>query len=351
MQFSKAIFSSPLEAAALNPDNWDDVFAELLAEQASDFEATISFYRRPSHATGHRASVSVRRKPECAPVSRLDIPASIEASGPGGGSPRAKLSSPVVEFRCDDEDYGLVATSANRDCLDFIERKLRAMRDGVEFAVKVNRRLLSAPVSLSWPRAILNELSDPAFILTAEGIVEWQNCASSHEGWAEVYTSAPGKPLALLHSTEHASLKSVLASFGDGGVQPAAYVKIQTAHSNKTALMVLKTIEPSFPFSTPWIELFRPRPAVICVLRGWDSKPKLSASSLRQLYELTAKEAELAVGIANGESLRDYAARTGVTFETARWHSKKVMQKMDCRKQQDLLNTLLYRNALFSILE
>jgi len=85
------------------------------------------------------------------------------------------------------------------------------------------------------------------------------------------------------------------------------------------------------------------------VLRAKDSRPSLSFQSLRDLYSLTLKEAELAIALAQGETLRTYANRTGVAFETARWHSKKLMQKMACRSQQEILHALLYTNALFSI--
>lgn len=51
------------------------------------------------------------------------------------------------------------------------------------------------------------------------------------------------------------------------------------------------------------------------------------------------------------EAPRDYGDRTDVSFETVRWHAKRVMQKMDCAKQQDVMYTLLYRNALFSVLD
>lgn len=70
-----------------------------------------------------------------------------------------------------------------------------------------------------------------------------------------------------------------------------------------------------------------------------------AAGTLRTRYELTVKEAELAMALATGHSLRDVAARRGVSFYTARNQLTAVFDKTGCRRQQDLVRLLTTRRA------
>lgn len=52
---------------------------------------------------------------------------------------------------------------------------------------------------------------------------------------------------------------------------------------------------------------------------------------------LTPAEARLAVALAGGMGLAEYAAQAGITIGTARWTAKQAMEKAGCRRQSELV--------------
>ncbi len=256
--------------------------------------------------------------------------------------------NPVIEFTIDNDLYGVRATCAGPRA-DLLRRKILEVKDEIVYSIKVNRALLSPKTCFCATCSVLERLQDPAFKLTLDGVVNWQNETAAAGHWREVYSAGLGKPFTLHQDCEQVSLRAALADLSAAPDIPARLLPISVPSHSASAIMALR-IERSRPFASPWVELFQPPPQAVAVIRGPDSKPNLSPATIRHLYGLTAKEAELAIAMAQGESLRNFADRTGVTHETARWHSKRVMQKMDCARQQDVMFALLYRNALFSIL-
>lgn len=69
------------------------------------------------------------------------------------------------------------------------------------------------------------------------------------------------------------------------------------------------------------------------------------AKALRASYGLTAAEAELALALAAGDSLRAVAARRGVSINTVRNQLSAVFDKTGCRRQQDLVRLLTTRGT------
>jgi DNA-binding CsgD family transcriptional regulator len=327
-----------LTEAALNPDLWTIVFHWLLLH-SDDSEAELTLYRQTAEEPQRTAvAVKVRQGPNVPPEHAV-----IATDGAG-------LKAPVIEFRADNQLFGVAATGAEAENR-LLRQKIVELKDEIARAVRVNCALLSPQVSLGGMRAVLGRLKDPAFKLTLDGAVAWQNEAASAERWRPVFSTGLGKPLTLHQDDGRAALRSALADLASAPDLPARHFPVAIPEHAHGAIMAVKGVQPAPPFSSVWVELFKPAPEAIVVLRTWDSKPNLSPSAIRQLYGLTAKEADLAIAMAHGESLKDYAERKGVSHETARWHSKRVMQKMDCGKQQDVMFALLYRNALFCILD
>ena len=64
---------------------------------------------------------------------------------------------------------------------------------------------------------------------------------------------------------------------------------------------------------------------------------RTSEQRLRQQYRLTPAETALALAIAAGSTLREYAERRGVSIGTVRFQMKQVLAKTDCRRQSDLV--------------
>lgn len=61
---------------------------------------------------------------------------------------------------------------------------------------------------------------------------------------------------------------------------------------------------------------------------------------LRRYYGLTPAETALALAVAGGAALRDYADERGVTVGTVRFQMKQVLAKTECRRQTDLVRLI-----------
>ena len=326
-----------IEEAALNLDLWTDVFRALIAGKENPVEVTL--YRQPLGESKKWIAVRVQQGADFSPPEAELVSFFGAIPGPS-----------AIEFRLDDDLYGIRVTCPE-PAADHLCRQILQVKDEIIYSVKVNRALLTAKTCFCGKGSLLGGLRDPIFRLTLDGVIVWQNDSAVNESCQQVYTGGVGKPLTLLRACEDAALRAGLLELALNSDSSTRLFPVSDPEQAHNAIMVLKVAQPCHTFISPWVELFKPEPQAFAVLRRWDSKPNLSPSALRKLYGLTAKEAELAIALAQGVPLRDYADKKAVSFETTRWHSKRVMQKMDCAKQQDVMYALLYRNALFSILD
>ncbi|MGZ9033510.1 MAG: helix-turn-helix transcriptional regulator [Rhodospirillales bacterium] len=69
---------------------------------------------------------------------------------------------------------------------------------------------------------------------------------------------------------------------------------------------------------------------------------------LRRQYGLTPAETALALAVASGAALRDYADERGVTVGTVRFQMKQVLAKTECRRQADLVRLVSGGGISFS---
>ena len=66
---------------------------------------------------------------------------------------------------------------------------------------------------------------------------------------------------------------------------------------------------------------------------------------LRELFGLSAREAELALAMSEGQSIGEAAAAMGLTNETARGYSKNIYAKMGVRGQAELVRQIFMSSA------
>jgi DNA-binding CsgD family transcriptional regulator/PAS domain-containing protein len=81
--------------------------------------------------------------------------------------------------------------------------------------------------------------------------------------------------------------------------------------------------------------------AAIVMIGDPDARLEASERIVARLYGLTPGEARLAVAVASGEALDDYAAARGVSVSTVRQQMKQVLAKTGARRQADLVRLLL----------
>ena len=83
------------------------------------------------------------------------------------------------------------------------------------------------------------------------------------------------------------------------------------------------------------------RAAVIVTLTDPVRPIAASAAAMRRAWGLTAAEAQLVLGLAQGLTLQQVAARAGIGHETARAHLKHAFAKTGTRHQGELVSLIL----------
>jgi DNA-binding CsgD family transcriptional regulator len=81
-------------------------------------------------------------------------------------------------------------------------------------------------------------------------------------------------------------------------------------------------------------------PGVLILIDDAATRIAVRGADLRTLYGLTAAEAELALLLAEGASLKEAAARRRVKASTVRSQLLSILQKTGARRQADLIRTL-----------
>ena len=71
------------------------------------------------------------------------------------------------------------------------------------------------------------------------------------------------------------------------------------------------------------------------------SRPQSRAVTLRALYTLTPAEARVADLLLQGREMQEVANGLGLTLETARFHTKRVLSKTGTRRQTELMRLML----------
>jgi DNA-binding CsgD family transcriptional regulator len=82
------------------------------------------------------------------------------------------------------------------------------------------------------------------------------------------------------------------------------------------------------------------RVRVLVVERLRETRDALSSADLVRRFGLTRREAEVALALADRQSSAEIAATLGITVNTARRHSERVLEKLDIRSRRDIDNVL-----------
>ncbi len=83
------------------------------------------------------------------------------------------------------------------------------------------------------------------------------------------------------------------------------------------------------------------RPAVVVMVSDPEAKPRRAPELLAQLYDLTAREAELVTLLLHGIDLRGAADQLQLSMNTVRTHLRGVFDKTGTRRQAELVALLL----------
>ena len=82
------------------------------------------------------------------------------------------------------------------------------------------------------------------------------------------------------------------------------------------------------------------RPLAVLVLTDPAAPGGLAPGLVEQVLGLSPAEARLALLLAAGKTVKDFAAAEGVSWHTARTHLKNAMRKTACHRQLELVALL-----------
>ena len=80
---------------------------------------------------------------------------------------------------------------------------------------------------------------------------------------------------------------------------------------------------------------------VLLLISDPDIEPAPPVDRIAGTFGLTPSEARIAVAVANGATLREFADEADISIETARFHMKNALAKTGCRRQSDLVRLIL----------
>ncbi len=101
------------------------------------------------------------------------------------------------------------------------------------------------------------------------------------------------------------------------------------------------------PICSEQLDFGARRPVAAIFVRDPENRLELSTERLSRLFGLTSAESRLAVALAQGQSVQNYAKANAVSENTVRWTLKNVMCKTGTRRQAELVRLILTGPAEF----
>jgi DNA-binding CsgD family transcriptional regulator len=78
-------------------------------------------------------------------------------------------------------------------------------------------------------------------------------------------------------------------------------------------------------------------PVALVLIRDPERRHPVGLDALKQGYDLTSREADLALSLAEGETLQRAADRLRMQYETARTHLRRILSKTGTSRQAELM--------------
>lgn len=332
---------------ALTPDGWPDVLGELacfldaasgdllLMETSSDTAWFRSFgsaeppkigalrpFCNPAAVT---ATKTIHRKILTRPASTVHAVPTAAVRGYNGTVLLAELRTESgilgsVRFISSESSFGGWQKAALCDLTPHLVRAARVQHAAEQ---ERQRQALLAHAFDALPDPLLLLGRNARFLLAnrvARVLLAQEDGLSEHQGHLRAWRPQDSERL-------RAVLRSALA--GTGGTDLAL-----TRPSGKRPLLL--TVQPiDVPLKLP--KSVQAASLLVFVLDPERTAPP-SPGRLRALFGLSAREAALAAGLAQGLCLADTAHRLGITYETARVYLKQVFQKTGVSRQAELVS-------------
>jgi len=210
---------------------------------------------------------------------------------------------------------------------------LKRLEPHFETAGRLHREMMRLKLSADLQSQTLDMLDYPILLVYERGYVAYLNHAA--EQWLDTNAAIGIKFQCLVgNNLQHQEgldrlLNGVFAN-RVSGVQA-----IRHPSGGKPAQMMVLPLNPTSRLGSVW-----QRPVALIVVAEPDTKAPLTAERLQTLFGLTAAEARVAEGIAEGKTLDEIASEGQVSINTTRTQLKQALDKTGSRRQAELVKTV-----------
>ena len=195
-------------------------------------------------------------------------------------------------------------------------------------ALRLGQRLGPA-VGGSLGFAVLDALEMPVVVLRADGTTVFANEAAIESPTLRL--GAGRRPVATADPADERPFLAAIRDAAGGG--PGGALMLSAPGAAPVAALVT-------PLPPGMAETQGMRGLALVVLRAAEMPTPVVGRRLRQLFGLTAAEAELALSLLAGQRLEAIAEARAVRISTVRFQLRAVLEKTGTRRQSDLVRLL-----------
>lgn len=218
------------------------------------------------------------------------------------------------------------------------KRQAESLLPHLQRAMQIRHRLVCGSASLRYSEQLLDMLDLAILLLDADNNVLFANALAlslfGPDGQAGLHLNTKGCPrwvmAPALVQAVHGALRQQPA-----GVQRAMPAASSLRLPRPGAPDLRITVAPFQPPQGPYSE----RPCAIVIARG-PQQPGMSIDALRQLFDLTPGESQVALALAQGASPSEIASACGISINTVKTHMRHIFGKTGTCRQGELIALL-----------
>ncbi len=185
--------------------------------------------------------------------------------------------------------------------------------------------------------AALNSLLQGVAMVDAHGRVQYTNAAADRIlASADPLCSAYGM-VGCTDSDAQVRLRALITAACRAPVK-AGVLQLRSAQRRLTVTVL--PVKPDHRLSAAAPSACREQPLALLVLGSTDAIASLAPSVVGDMLGLSPAETRLALLLAAGKTIKDFAAVEGTSWHTARTHLKNLMRKTGAHRQADVVGLL-----------
>ena len=209
-------------------------------------------------------------------------------------------------------------------------------------AFELHRQLMGARFLESGYQSLLHKLPSTVFIVEASGKLKFSNAKGEQllsEG--RVVKSNSSGQLCFTNAHDHLVVTESIRRTATRKIPDGReLIPLRaTAACRYLAFVTPLATQRRSPVSRGETFLL-PEPPIAVFVIDLDEAPKAKVETIAAAFNLTPAEARLAFAVLNHTPLKQYAAKTGISFHTARAQMRALLEKTDTHRQADFVHKL-----------